>query len=499
MDDTIVIYKEDEVFFRVACNVSQSYELKEHFSCYVPNWRYSPKVKAKLWDGKISFFDRKDYKLPIGLYRHLKTFADKYGYKLEWSLEKGEMRTDITREDVQKFLDSLFKNSKYVPRDYQIESIFQALRKKRGIIMSPTASGKSLVIYAVIRFLLALDKKVLLVVPNINLTEQMYADFVDYGWTHCKDYVSVLHGTSTKYNVESPILVSTWQSIFKKQKPFFEEFGGILVDECHLSKAISLKSILTKSNKADFRIGLTGTLQTEPSDLLTIQGYLGPVIFQQTSSDLIDKGVLSKITIANLLLQYPEEVVDKNRYRPYAEEERTITEYEDRSKIFPYIIDHIDSKDNVLVLCRLIEHLKSIKKYLTEKYPDRIIYEVYGNTESEQRENIRKMANEQEGVIIVGTYATLSTGFNLPKLHHIIFASSFSSKIKILQSIGRGLRKHVSKKKLILWDIVDDLRFTKRTGNIHENYIFKHYKIRLRYYKEQGFNYITKKIKIDDL
>lgn len=495
----ITVTKINEVLLKIECDISQAHELKEFFSCYIDKHWFNPRVRAKVWDGRISFFDMKNKTLPIGLYKLLNKFAEKYSYKLNWNIQKSDMITEITMEDVQKFLDAMFEHSSYKPRDYQIESIFQAIRKKRGIIMSATGSGKSIIAYSIIRFFLGLDKKILLVVPNINLTEQMFSDFHDYGWTSCKDYVSVLYGTSNKYSSEKPVLISTWQSIFRKGQDFFDEYGAVIVDECHLSKATSIKNIMSKCVNADYRIGLTGTLQESKIDLYTIQGYLGPVLFEQVSKDLIDKGVLSKIKIANMLIRYPEDIVEKNKYRPYAEEERFITEYEDRNKIFSYIIRHLEKTDNVLVLCRLIDHLKKLEEYLHINFPNRKIYTIYGETEAEQRESTRKIVNEGNGNIIIGTYATVSTGLNLPKLHTIIFASSYKSKIKVLQSIGRGLRKHEQKDKLILFDVVDDLTWTKRTGKLGKNHLYLHFEDRLRYYKEQGFEYINKKIRIDEL
>lgn len=360
-------------------------------------------------------------------------------------------------------------------------------------------SGKSLVMYCLTRFLLALDKKILLIVPNIGLTEQLFSDYIEYGWKNAESYVSVLHGKSKKYNKDRPILVSTWQSIYKKKKDFFKDYDAVIVDEVHGAKAYSLQQILEKCVNADYRVGLTGTLQDQECDRMSIIGHLGPVLFSLTAGELIDKGILSKIKIANLLLQYTPEEVDYMKRRPYPEEERFIAENEDRNKIFKYIIDHVDKDDNILILVRLKVHLHAITEYLKQNYPDKHIHEIFGETDVDVRESVRKGTNDQAGVILVATYATMSQGINIKRIHHVIFGSSFKSKIRILQSIGRGLRKHPLKKLLLLFDIIDDLRYVKRTGNIGENHVFKHFRERLKYYTQQGFKYTTKKVKVDDL
>ena len=506
--------KLNEVYLQIR-NLTQSsaLELKEYFSCFIDNYWFSPKVKAKLWDGKISFYDWKNQTIPFGLFPQFVKFCNKFNYQYKVNFSKEDVINQITDEEFEEFYEAIFKDSTYSPRDYQDESIKKALRMKRGVIESATASGKSLSIYAIIRFILGIiteNKKILFVVPNINLVNQIFSDFVDYGWKQAESNCSLIYNNSKKVDWEKPIIISTWQSLIKKPAEFFQKFQAVIVDEVHLAQAISINKILKQCINADYRIGLTGTMPESLISQFTIYGYLGPKIFEIKSFELIEKGILSKIKIANILLQYPKETVyeywhddeDNIKKTSYQDELNIIYGYKKRNEIFKYIINNINQSHNVLILCHKINHLKLIKEYIEKIFTNHKIYEIYGLTEGDERERIRKLSNLQESTIILGTYATLSTGFNLPRLHHIIFASSFRSKIKILQSIGRGLRVHDTKDRLLVWDIVDDLSWVHNWGDNdvkHINYVYEHWKERLRYYNAQNFNYITKVINISDI
>ncbi len=497
-DETIIVHKISEVYFRIQCNLEQAMSFRQYTSVKVPDAHFNPKFKMGTWDGRISFFDMRDATLPIGLLPWFVKFCKDYSYDYKFAFDTHELYNDITLEEVHDFYKHIFKDSSYYPRDYQDTQVFKSIKTKRGVIVSPTASGKSLVIYTMIRFLLAQNKRILLVVPNINLCNQMYSDFADYGYTDLKENVSVLYGKSTKYDPAKPILVSTWQSIYKKPASYFADFDAVLVDETHGAKAKGVSDVLKACVNAEYRIGLTGTLTNDLSYNKTIYGYLGPKITDIKSKELIDQGYLAKIKVANMIIKYPSAMV--NRSRRYNEEVDLITYNSDRNKIFPYIINNIRKTDNVMILVEKIDkHLKPIKEYLEEEFPDRPIFVIHGATDGDKREEIRKGMEEQDGAILLASYGTMSTGANIKKLHHIIFASSYRSKIKVLQSIGRGLRTHESKERIIIWDIVDDLTWVKRTGTIGYNYVYKHWLERLKYYKDQGFDFINKKLNLKEL
>jgi len=273
--------------------------------------------------------------------------------------------------------------------------------------------------------------------------------------------------------------------------------NDLCVSNCHGTKALSLQKILKKCTKSEFRLGFTGTLPTEPSDIYNIFGYLGPKIFSMKSKELIDMGVLSPIKICNLILKYPKDMVDYLKNRDYQTEIETTLGYEPRNKALDFIFEKIPDKQNTLLLVNRIEkHLDDVVPYLKKKFPNKKVYTIHGKVDTLERERIRKLMEVEDNMIVVCTYQTMGQGVNIKKIHNVIFFASYKSKIKILQSLGRGLRKHKTKKEVILWDVVDDLTWEKRTGNIGMNHTYKHYLQRLEYYKDQKFKYINKNLEI---
>ena len=512
MNEILEVDKLNEVYLQIRnLNRSSAMEIREFFSCFIENYFFHPLFRSKQWDGKISFYKWDNQTIPIGLFPQFIKFCNQFNYQYKVNFNRSEVVNEISDEEFEKFYEAIFTDSSYSPRDYQDESIKKALRTKRGVIESPTGSGKSLVIYSIIRFILGIAQgKILLIVPNVSLVNQMFNDFKDYGWKYCESNCSLVFHKSKRINWECPIIISTWQSIYKKGIDFFDKFQAVIVDETHGAAADSIQSCLKKCINAEYRIGMTGTMPEELINQFTIYGYLGPKIYESTSSELIEKGILSKIKIANLLLQYPKETTygywhdDEGdiQQKEYQEELDIIYSNTDRNKIFRYIINRLDKTQNILILCHKISHLKDIKKYLEDNFKEHKIFEIYGKTEADERERIRLATNIQGSTIILGTYATMSQGLNIPRLHNIIFASSYRSRLKVLQSIGRGLRKHQTKKGLLVFDLIDDLTWLHNWGDkeiLHKNYTYIHWLERLRHYDNQGFKYITKKINLENL
>jgi superfamily II DNA or RNA helicase len=501
MSDEMLVEKIDEVYFKIHCSYEQAVGLKNHMSCFAPNHVHSPRFKARAWDGKISFFNMQTQLMPIGLVDKLTDFAFKNDYDLNFAFEKSEFVDDISEQQMQDFYRMVFNDTDFFPRDYQHTAIHSALNARRGVIEAGTGAGKSLCIYSIIRYAMAVTKgKFLLVVPRISLVNQMFSDFVEYGWDEAIDNICVLHA-GNPYDGNKRILISTWQSIYKKGGEFFEQFESVVVDEVHgvSEKSTALRAILGNCNNARYRFGLTGTLPTFPADLYNIVGYLGPRVSQISSKELMDRGVLSDLEIINILIRYTDAEIKKSRKMNYPEEVSFIIDHPLRNKVFGFILKNINRDENSLILCDRLAHLESICKYLSAKFPDRKIVKIHGAVDAKLRETIRKDIDNENGTIIVATYATLSTGVNIKKLHNVFFASSSKSMIKVLQSIGRGLRKHEDKKMMRLWDLVDDLRWKKRTGTIGENYVFEHFVQRYAIYKKQGFKCVNKTLKIQNV
>lgn len=272
--------------------------------------------------------------------------------------------------------------------------------------------------------------------------------------------------------------------------------NGIVVHNCHQSKADVLKKILMQCDNAEYKIGTTGTLPTEPADNLLIKSVLGEVIFELRSKDLIDRGLLTKITIANVLVKYPPEFIKTHKNLAYQDEVRYVEEYPDRNNALDLILEHTPDTHNVLLLVNHNEHLKGLQDYLSAKYPNRKISLINGSVKAKDREKIRTGIEDEDGTILLATFGTMSTGVNIPKLHDVILYSNSKSKIKVLQSIGRGLRKHNSKSHVILYDIIDDLSYTTPRGNLKKNYLYEHWEERQKYYEEQEFPQLTTKVQL---
>lgn len=353
-------------------------------------------------------------------------------------------------------------------------------------------SGKSFSIYLLARWLIEHGNKVLLVVPSVSLVTQMYSDFMKYNWDLDEKPAMIYSGQDK--NIDCFMTITTYQSIYKEPADWFDQFDAVLIDEAHQTTALSIKGILSKCRHSKYKLGFTGTLHEHETDVMSTVGYLGPVIYELKTKDLIEKGQVSNLTIVNTFVRYPDEEIEKNKHRNYQGEVDYINEERRRLGVLDTIIDVAAKKDeNVLILCTNKEPMYVIEKYLNKKYGDSFSVQLYhGDVKADKREEIREGMENSKRSIIIGTYGSISTGVSIKRLHHVVFFSSYRSKIKVLQSIGRGLRLHETKSMMYVWDIVDDLSYVTRTGTTHYNHVMKHWvDDRMRYYKEQGFT--TKK------
>jgi superfamily II DNA or RNA helicase len=460
-------------------------------------YNFSPAYRARRWDGKYRAYNIKANLLPIGLVKDL--IAWFVSQKTTFQLEGFRDQELFEPLDEEQYKNQIKENMAHAPfeiREYQDRAVRAALSNHKGILLSCTSSGKSLMLFNIIKSIRKQNfKNILLIVPNIMLVDQMYDDFESYGWQNLDKEVERLGGGHEAY-FDRPVLISTWQSLQNKEADFFEKFDALFIDECHGSRADVLAKLAKQCVNARFKIGTTGTLPTEKSDLLKIRSVLGDVIFELKSKELIDVGVLTKIQIANIIAKYPADFVKMNKSRSYPEEVKMVEEYEDRNKVLKLIIDHTDQKHNILLLVNHLKHVKLLQEWIEKEYPDKKVSIITGSVSGNERSEIRKGIEEEDGTILLATYATMSTGVNMPKLHDVILYSNSKSKIKVLQSIGRGLRKHKTKNQIVLYDVADDLSYQTRTGRVVDNYLMKHWKERMTYYKEQEFPIITTTINI---
>ena len=490
LEDTvtdITIRKKNEVYVTVKTEPHISQELSDLFTFDVPGAKFMPQYRSKYWDGKIRLFSPATGEVYVGLVDKIVNWARKSEYSLEFENNKHygtpfEENAIISREGVKEYMTRI---SKYKPRNYQIDAVYDALKYNRKLLVSPTASGKSLMIYAVVRYFVETRKKVLLVVPTTSLVEQMFKDFEDYGW-NAEDYCHRIYSGKEKTN-EFPVTITTWQSVYKLKRPFFKDFDVAIGDEAHLFKSKSLVSIMTKMDGAKYRYGFTGTLDGSQTHKWVLEGLFGPSYKVTQTKELIDKGHLSKLQIRVLLMKH-----DAQKFETYEDELQYIIGHPKRNNFIKNLV--LDLKGNSLILfSRVATHGEILYESINSSVKSsRKVFYVHGGVEAEERERIREITENERDAIIVASYGTFSTGINIKRLHNVIFASPSKSRVRNLQSIGRVLRKGKDKVKATLYDIGDDCTYNSR-----KNYTLNHLIERIKIYNEENFNYeiITIQIK----
>jgi len=484
-----VIKNKNEVYLQIDCEESVSYELRDHFTFFVPGAQFTPQFRAKLWNGKIYLFDVRTKFIYRGLLPHIiKFFKDRnYSYSYE-----DDFDTAFSLAEANTFIENL--NPKYQPRDYQIDAFVSAIRKKRALLLSPTASGKSLIIYLIIRYLLQTQKNGLIIVPNVSLVEQLYSDFQDYsqnnGW-NVEDFVHRIYQGQDK-DTHKCITISTWQSLHKLPPKYFSKFDFVIGDEAHQFKAKSLISIMTSLINAKYRIGTTGTLDGTKTHKLVLEGLFGAVNKVITTKDLMDQKHIADFKIKCLLLKHSDIACKAATKYTYQQEIEYLVLNEARNKFISNLA--ISLEGNTLVLYQYVEkHGTILHSMINSKVKDRKVFFIHGSVNVDVREEIRKIVETETNAIIVASYGTTSTGINIRNLHNVIFASPSKSRIRNLQSIGRSLRKSETKTNATLYDIADDLRHKKK-----ENYTLNHFTSRIQIYSEEKFTFKIYKIDLKE-
>jgi len=476
----------------VDCERGPAQELSEYFSFYVPGYKFMPAYKNKVWDGKIRLYNNLTNELNAGLFHYLRKFCTERGYTYE--LEESDYGSPTDKNVVdQKVFDNFLSvsNLPFAPRDYQYDAVIRSLISNRAILLSPTGSGKSFIIYLIIKYWMEMENendKVLIIVPTTSLVEQMYTDFKDYNM-NVEDMCHRIYSGKDK-NSPKRVIISTWQSIYKFPKKWFEQFGMVIGDECHGFKSKSLSSIMNKATKAKYRFGTTGTLDGTQTHRLVLEGLFGPVHQVTMTKTLQDEGTLAPLDIKVLLLNYTEEVRKDFGNKTYQDEIEFIIGNTTRNRLIRNLA--LDAKGNTLVLFSRVEaHGKPLYDLINSKAEEgRKVFFVSGEVATSDREAIRKIVEKQNGAIIVASLGTFSTGINIRNLHNIVFASPSKSQIKVLQSIGRGLRQSDDGRETTLYDITDDLHWQNR-----KNYTLLHGAERIKIYDKEQFKY--KVIKVD--
>lgn len=510
----IVFKKVNEVYSRIVCEPGILKEISESWTRFVPKYKFHPLYKKGHWDGTKKFVHPTTGMVYTGLLKDVYKDCRNRGYT-DISFYGYTDKDVFTEKEILETLETY--DMPFEWRDYQIEAITLALTQKRRVILSATSSGKSAIIYAISRMLADAGKKVLVIVPSIMLANQMFSDISEYCVEdedfNAEDYMHIVFGGKDK-NDPKPIIVSTWQSIealntnkkgvSKEFVEYLAQFDAVIGDECHGASAKCLSAILENCVNASFRIGFTGTLDDESNTLKEgIVGLLGPEIRINTTKELMDAGVVAELEIKALLLNYPDELrkyvssfrakykqMKHNKTKAYQEELDTVIGHSGRNELIANLCTKLEG--NTMILVRYIElHGKPLEKLLREK-TGKEVYLIYAETDDDLREDIRKKLNTISNAIVIGSYGLLSTGISIVNLHYLIAASPTKSKIKILQSIGRILRRSQVKTKATFFDLVDNFIYKEKY-----NYLMEHFKIRYGYYMAEEFDVEIKEINLE--
>ena len=477
--ENLIISKSNEVFLKIKTEPHIEYELRDHFKFEVPGAKFMPQYRGRNWNGEIHLFDIRSKQIYVGLLDKVINFCEQFNYTYKFENNKFygqpfEVNEGISLEGVKDYMSSICSHT---PRNYQVDGVYDALKYNRKLLISPTASGKSLMIYSIVRYYVDKGQKILLVVPTTSLVEQMYKDFGDYGWD-VESYCHRIYSGREKTN-EHPVTITTWQSVYKLERSFFEDYGVIIGDEAHLFKSKSLIEIMTKLHHAKYRFGFTGTLDGTQTHKWVLEGVFGPSYKVTRTIELMEQGYISELNIQCLVLKHLPQ-----KFETYEDEIQYLIGHEQRNKFITNL--SLDLKGNTLVLYSRVETHGAILHELinTSRQGDRKVFFIHGGVDAEERELVREITERENNAIIVASYGVFSTGINIKNLHNVIFASPSKSRIRNLQSIGRVLRKGKNKTKAVLYDISDDCTYKSR-----KNYTLNHLIERIKIYNEENFNY----------
>jgi superfamily II DNA or RNA helicase len=479
-------------YIRVDCDVDVAWELRDAFAFRPDGFQFVPSYKQKLWDGYIRMFNPNTRTIYRGLAPKVVAWAEERGYEIEYTDQVYD--TSFSLSEAEEFVEKL--NPKHPPRDYQMDGFVHAIRSKRKIVISPTGSGKSLLQYMIFMYLMRLGKRGLLIVPRAALVEQMYSDFEDYSIKNGKDMSKYCHRVyaGKDKSVDAPLVISTWQSLQNLPKDYFKRFDYVIVDEVHgaVEKSQNMKvmsNIVTNCINAEYRIGVTGTLPKGPGVDYSLVGLFGDIYKVISSKELMERKQLADLTVKCLMLKYSEEECQYMKSADYKSEINYIVSNKERNKFICNLA--LSLEGNTIVFFNYVEkHGQVLYEMLQKRVKNgRKVFYIHGGTDVESREEIRKILEQESNAILVGSVGVLSTGTNIVALDNVIFASPSKSKIRNLQSIGRGLRISEKKQSATLFDIADDFSYKK-----HQNYTLKHLMERIKTYSEEGFRFKIYKI-----
>ena len=523
-DKIVCVSLVDNLYLQIDTNNLDCLNLiKSSFDFFAENYRFMPRYKAGVWDGKISLFNASKRQLPYGLLFDLIKVCKLNGYEIKVTDEVKELFGN-KKELIKDY------NLKFPPRDYQKDIIETTLKYKKGIFVSATASGKSLIISYIFKILYENNEvnKGIIIVPTTNLITQFYEDLIDYGIDE-----SILGKFYADEKVwDRPLVISTWQSliydyakirknkivslrkniasskftkdekdkckqqltkilqpeyvekmkgIIEKRDKFLLEMDFFCIDECQIAQSESVTNLTQNIQNAKYRIACTGTLPDDDLRFNSIKSYIGNVIKEYSSSYLTKEGYLNPCQVNISRLYYKNEFTGQ-----YNNVKDDIFASEFRLNHIKLLIQQVKEENVLILVGKIKKEGQVLEEYLNNHFPEKEIVFISGKMSVKDREMWRQKSINNTNIIIIAIYNIFQAGINIPNLAHIILGSSYKDKIRILQSIGRSLRLSCNKGTSQIYDIVDCCN----------KFLPKHATERKKFYKREGF--IIKEVKLKE-
>lgn len=437
-------------------------ELVKKFKYDVPYARYLPAVRLGRWDGKVSYFQLGGSTY-VNLLPEILPVLEAYNYDIELD----DQREYQTTFDFETIAEDTFSDRAWpkghpaagdpvMLRDYQVEIVNNFLSNPQCIQEVATGAGKTLMTAALSYSVEAYGRSIV-IVPNKSLVTQTEKDYINLGLD-----VGVYFGDRKDYNHQH--VICTWQSLnvlLKNSKEstdgptmsdFMQDVVCVIVDEVHMAKADALKTLLTGvMSQVPIRWGLTGTVPKEQFEFQSIHVSLGPVVSRLAASELQDRGVLAQCHV-NIV-----QLIDHVEYSNYQSELKYLLEESGRLDTIAGLVQQVNATGNTLVLVDRI----SAGQALVDRLGDRAVF-VSGATKGKERQGHYDEVAESTDKIIVATYGVAAVGINIPRIFNLVMIESGKSFTRVIQSIGRGIRKAEDKDHVQIWDVTSTCKFAKR-------------------------------------
>lgn len=498
--DTIKITKIDEVFIHIHADRGIQREISDRFAFFAKNYKFSPIYKNTNWDGKIRLFNSKNNTIYAGLLDEIKEYASEQDYKLELDYEDFAEK-ELSRIEALDFIKQIITEVK-LPyfekeiREYQLQSFISLIRNNRRLLLSPTSSGKSFLIYLLHRYY---NLPTLIICDRVNAVKQMNDDLISYGYN--SDNIHMIFSGQEK-DVLKPIVCSTWQSVATLPEEYLNKFGVLIHDECHTCGSKTLMSNIEKMTTAKYRFGFTGTIDdSSESNPMVLTGLFGSIEKFISTTELIEQGYATPLKIKCIVLQYNKEtkkqiykIVDNKKKIDYNEELHFIENYKKRNNFIKNLACSLTG--NTIVFFRHEEHGNELYKLISEelkKREGRNSEQVILSHYKIKKDNVKSILDNNDNIIGVLSYGKFQTAMSVRNIHNLIFASPSKSVVRVLQSIGRGLRLHESKDVVTLFDIADNMMI----GNF-KNHTIRHFKERIKIYSNENFKVKIYNVKLEE-